>query len=63
MCQKLLKYYSKHPIYAIFVNLIIGLGLGILISRPMGTHPLRLGIALLVIGALGKLYPLVNKVK
>ena len=63
MCQNLFKYYSKHPLYAIFVNLLIGIGLGILISRPLGVHPLRYGIGFLVIGGLGKLYALVNKVK
>jgi len=63
MYQKLLKYYGKHPLYAIFVNLVIGIGLGILISRPLGVHPLRYGISLVVIGGLGKLYALVNKVK
>jgi hypothetical protein len=63
MYQKLLKYYSKHPLYAITVNLIIGIGLGVLLSRPLGVHPVRYGVALLVIGGLGKLYALVNKTK
>jgi F0F1-type ATP synthase assembly protein I len=63
MYQKLLKYYGKHPLYAIIVNVLIGIGLGILISRPLGVHPLRYGIGFLLIGGLGKLYALTNKVK
>lgn len=63
MYKKLLKYYGKHPLYAIFVNVIIGVGLGIIISRPLGIHPLRYGIALVLIGGVGKLYALTNKVK
>ena len=58
-----MKYYGKHPCYAGFVHLIIGIGLGILISRPLGVHPVRFGVALLIIGGLGKLYALINKVK
>lgn len=63
MYQKLLKYYSKHPLYTGFVHLFMGLGLGILIARPLGIHPLRYGVALLAIGVLGKLYPLLSKTK
>jgi hypothetical protein len=63
MYKKLLKYYSRHPLYTIFVNLIIGLGLGIIISRPLGVHPVRYGLAILVVGILGKLYPLIIKEK
>lgn len=63
MYTKILKYYGKHPLYAVVVNLIIGIGLGILISRPLGVHPLRSGLAILLVGVLGKLYPLINKVK
>ena len=63
MYKRLLKYYGKHPLYAICVNVIIGIGLGVLIARPLGVHPLRYGIGLLIIGGLGKLYALTNKVK
>ena len=61
MYQKIIKYYSKHPIYSVFVNLVIGIGMGIIVSRPLGVHPLRFGLAILVIGILGKLYPLVKE--
>jgi hypothetical protein len=63
MYKNLLKYYSKHPLYALVVNLIIGIGLGILISRPIGIHPVRYGVAFLVLGGIGKIYALTNKVK
>ena len=61
MYKRLLKYYGKYPLYCAFVHLFIGLGLGILISRPLGIHPVRVGLALLAIGALGKLYVLIKK--
>ena len=61
MYKKLIKYYGKHPVYAGVVHLIIGIGLGILASRPLGIHPVRYGIALLIIGGLGKLYALMQK--
>lgn len=55
-----MKYYGKHPLYCAFLHFIVGTGFGILISRPLGTHPVRYGVVLLVIGILGKLYPLVK---
>jgi hypothetical protein len=58
--QKIIKYYGKHPMYAAFVNLIIGIGIGIIISRPLGVHPVRYGLIILAVGILGKLYPLVK---
>jgi len=58
-----MKYYGKHPLYSAFVHFFAGTGLGILISRPLGIHPVRYGVVLLVIGILGKLYAMTNKVK
>lgn len=58
-----MRYFSKHPLYAAVVFFIIGTGFGIIISRPLGIHPVRYGLALLTIGLAGKLYPLINKVK
>ena len=61
MFKSVIKYYSKHPIYAGFVHLFIGLGLGILIARPLGVHPVRYGVAFLAIGIVGKLYVIMKK--
>ena len=44
------------------VHLLIGIGIGILITYPLiGEHPLRWGVAILVAGLLAHLYPLIVK--
>lgn len=60
MCKKITSYFSKHPVYNSGIHVLIGAGIGILITYPfVQTHPLRWGIALLVIGLLGFFYPLI----
>lgn len=60
--QKLLKYFSRHPTYSAIVHLLIGIGVGILITYPVvGSHPLRWGLAILTVGLLAHLYPLLVK--
>jgi len=62
MYKKALKYFSLHPYYNSVVHVLIGLGLGILITYPLvGEHPVRWGIALVALGLLGHLYPLMAK--
>jgi len=40
-----------------FVNILIGIGLGILLSRPLALdHPVRWGVGFLVAGLLGYAY-------
>lgn len=56
------KYFKEHPTYNGFVHILIGIGIGALITYPyFGTHPLRWGVALIVLGLLGHLYPLAIK--
>jgi hypothetical protein len=39
------------------VNILSGIGIGILLSRPLaGDHPLRWGLAILALSLLGHLY-------
>ena len=55
-------YFKAHPYYNSGVHLIAGVGLGALIAYPIiGIHPIRWGAGLLIIAALGHLYPLVQK--
>jgi hypothetical protein len=61
MQKKFMKYLSQHPLYTAFLYFIIGTGFGILISRPLGVHPVRYGVALLAIGTVGKLYVIMKK--
>lgn len=62
MYKKITSYLEKRPIYNSSIHIIIGVGIGILITYPfVQTHPVRWGAALLVIGILGHLYPLTIK--
>lgn len=46
----------------IVASIVIGIGLGALLTYPIfGTHPVRWGIALIVIGAIGLFYPSLQK--
>lgn len=59
MLKKINSYFKKHSFYNAIVHLSFGLGAGILFARPIfGIHPLRYGLALLIIGVVGHLYPL-----
>lgn len=58
--KKLSKYFSQHPYYNSATHVLIGIGIGILITYPLvTTHPLRWGLGFLVLGLLGHLYPLI----
>ncbi len=62
MYKKAMKYMSAHPYYNSTIHVIIGVGLGILITYPLvGEHPIRWGIALVTLGVLGHLYTLMGK--
>lgn len=62
MYKKIVSYLERHPVYNSSIHVIIGAGIGILITYPfVQTHPVRWGVALLVIGLLGHLYPLFIK--
>lgn len=55
-------YFKTHPVYNSMIHLLIGLGIGALLTYPVfGSHPLRWGLVLVTIGLLGHLYPLVLK--
>ncbi len=48
---------SKSP-FCGFSNILIGIGLGAFLAYPMfGTHPVRWGAALIIVGLAGHLYP------
>ena len=62
MCNKIMKYFSKHAMYNSLVYLIGGIGAGIIIARPFdGAHPVRLGLILLGLAVAGHLVPLWTK--
>jgi len=56
MYKKALKYFSKRPAYNALVHIIIGIGVGFLLTYSVaGIHPIRWGIAFLIIGIIGHL--------
>ncbi len=59
--EKMQKYMAAHPVYNSAVHVLIGLGVGILITYPFIDHPVRLGGALLALGLAGHIYPFVAK--
>ncbi len=61
-CKKLDSYFKKHAVYNAVTHMLIGLGVGILLARPLvGPHPVRWGLGLLVLGLVAHLYPLMVK--
>lgn len=62
MYKQLEKYFGKHVLYNSVVHVLIGMGLGILLTYPViGAHPLRWGVGLITVGILAHLYPLTLK--
>lgn len=60
--RKLLAYFEKHPLHNAVIHLVGGMGLGILLTYPLvGRHPLRWGVALIVLAVCGHLYVLLKK--
>ena len=48
---------KKHPAYTATIHAIGGVGVGILIAHPIaGVHPVRFGLAFLLVSVLGHVY-------
>lgn len=59
MYRKILSYFKKHPCFNSTVHVLLGVGIGMLVTYPfVGIHPLRWGLGFLVVGLLGHAYPL-----
>ena len=55
--KKGMNFMKKHPEYNATVHAIGGVGVGILIASPVaGTHPVRFGLAFLLVSVLGHVY-------
>lgn len=60
--DRIYKYSRRHPVYNSAVHMLIGVGLGALLTYPIfGSHPVKWGIGLIAVGLLGHLYPLIVK--
>ncbi len=50
-------YLKKYPMYNSLVHAIGGVGVGILIASPVaGVHPVRFGVALVLVAIAGHVY-------
>ena len=55
--KKAVKYMKDNPVYHASVHSIGGIGVGILVAGPLaGVHPVRWGVAFVVVAVLGHLY-------
>lgn len=62
MFRKVEKYFAKHTFYNSAIHFLGGVGVGIIIARPIiGVHPVRWGIAFILIAVWGHVYPLTLK--
>lgn len=56
------KYVSDYFSYPTVANIVVGIGIGMLLTYPLaGVHPVRWGVSLAVIGILAQLVPLIVK--
>lgn len=55
--KKVMAFAKKHPAYIASIHALGGIGIGILVASPIaGIHPVRWGIAFLVLSMLGHVY-------
>lgn len=55
-CQKCKKYLSQHPHYNAVVHVLLGMGLGVLLTYPVvQEHPVRWAAAFIILAAFGYL--------
>lgn len=55
--KKVLAFVKKHPAYIGAIHAIGGVGVGILIASTLaGAHPVRWGIAFIIVSLIGHLY-------
>ena len=61
-CKNIKKYFGKNPMFNGATHVLAGIGVGILITYPwIGIHPVRWGIAFLVLATLGHLWAAMQK--
>jgi len=57
MIKNIMKHFSKHPMHNSLIHVVVGAGIGMLLAYPVaGAHPVRWGVALIVVGLLGHVW-------
>ena len=52
-----MNYFGKHVEYNSAVNILLGIGIGALLTYPIaGAHPVRFGLVFLILGILGHVW-------
>ena len=60
--KRIEKYFAKHVYFNSFAHLVVGVGIGALITNSfLNPHPVRYGIALITIGVLFHAYAYFQK--
>ena len=58
--NKVLAFAKNNPVYVAVIHAIGGIGIGILIASSVaGVHPVRWGVAFIIVSLLGHLYMLI----
>ena len=61
MYKQIEAYFKQYPRFNSAVHVLMGMGVGILLTYPLvGGHPVRWGMTLLALGLAGHLYPLIT---
>ncbi len=62
LIKKTKKYFGKYPCFNGSVHLLIGIGIGFLLTYPVvGSHPVRWGVTFIVLGVLGHVWAVIKK--
>ena len=62
MHKKMMKYFTKHPSFSAYIHFFGGMGVGILLTYPVvREHPVRWGLAFVVLSLLGHVYAATTK--
>ena len=57
-----MKYFGQHPDFNGLTHVLLGMGFGVLLTYPLvGSHPVRYGVAFLVLGLIGHVWAATHK--
>lgn len=61
-CKTMMKYFGKHVEFNSVVHVLIGVGIGALLTYPVaGMHPVRFGLIFLILGLGGHIWAATHK--